>query len=304
MLQKQSDTTTQLTKQEQSTLLNSLKLTKETKTIVKATFSDKIRDLGEEGWHKVYVVLLKWCKFLGIKEAPDKEEMTLILFFIKQHFAEFTLDEIVNAFNLAVARKLNIDPNHYQNFSSLYVGGILNAYKEHRGKHIVSYRQEVERVEMEAEQEKNKPSAEELEEMRMTALLTIWENFRDGDEEEVEWQVHAYYDILTDAGLITLDKEQKKDILQRAKSICKQEALSQVKNEFTRKRIIKAITEHSSKSPEERVLNKCKLLATQDLFEKLVREELDLGELLDAKEDDRPEITRERGHESSPVEQI
>lgn len=281
-----------------------MKLTKETKTIVKATFSDKIRDLGEEGWHSVYVVLLKWCKFLGIKEAPDKEEMKLILFFIKQHFAELTLDEIVNAFNLAVARKLDIDPNHYQNFSSLYVGGILNAYKEHRGKHIVSYRQEVERKEMEAQEAAKKPSPEELQAIRLQSLLEIWENFRDGDEEEVEWQVHVYYDILTDAGLITLDKEAKKDILQRAKSICKQEALSNIKNEFTRKRIIKAITEHSSKSPEERVLNKCKLLATQDLFEKLVREELDLGELLNAKEDDRPEATRERGQEVGPVDQV
>lgn len=285
-------------------MLNSLKLTKETKTIVKATFSDKIRDLGEEGWQSVYVVLLKWCKFLGIKEAPDKEEMKLILFFIKQHFAEFTLDEIVNAFNLAVARKLDIDPNHYQNFSSLYVGGILNAYKEHRGKHIVSYRQEVEKIEREAQDKANKPSAEELHEMRVNSLLTIWETFRDGDEEEVEWQVHVYYDILVEAGLINLTKEQKADILQRAKSICKQEALTQVKNEFTRKRIIKAITEHSSKTPEERVLTKCKLLVVQELFEKLVRDGLDLGELLNQMEDDRPEATRERGQEVGSVDQV
>ena len=125
MLQKQSDTTTQLTKQEQSILLNSLKLTKETKTIVKATFSDKIRDLGEEGWQSVYVVLLKWCKFLGIKEAPDAEHMTDILYFIKKHFGDLTAQEVSTAFELAVAKKLAVDPNHYQNFSPLYVGGIL-----------------------------------------------------------------------------------------------------------------------------------------------------------------------------------
>ena len=137
MLQKQNDTTMLLARQEKLTLLNSLKLSKETKTIVNAMFQEKLKDLPEGGWQKVYTILLKWCKFLGIKEVPDKEDMKMILFFMKKEFGDLTLDEVVNAFNLGVARKLDIDPNHYQNFSPLYVGGILNAYKEYKKSHCV-----------------------------------------------------------------------------------------------------------------------------------------------------------------------
>ena len=62
---------------------------------------------------------------------PQAEEIKMMVFFIKQQFGELTLSELTNAFNLAIGRKLDIDPNHYQNFSALYVGGILNAYKEY-----------------------------------------------------------------------------------------------------------------------------------------------------------------------------
>jgi len=272
------------------TLINSLNLTKESKEVITASFDTKIVDLDKQGFQSIYLVLLKWCKFLGIKEAPDREEMTMILMFIKKHFGDLTGTEVSTAFGLAVAKKLDVDPNHYQNFSPLYVGGILDAYKQYRGSHITQYRDKLMAHEEQLKMEANKPSAEELATMRMDALLKIWDDFKEAEDEEVSWQVHVYYDILVDAGLMDMDSETKKDILERAKKLCKREAERQVSNEFKRNRVINEINQHSASSPSQKVLNRCKLLASQRLFEKLISEGLDLREKLNLTEHDRPEI--------------
>ena len=247
---------------------------------------------------------MKWCKFLGIKEAPDQEDMKMILFFMKKNYGELTLDEIVNAFNLAVAHKLSVDPNHYQNFSPLYVSGILNAYKEYKTSHWGQYSIKKDEHESKLLTEKNKPSDEELKRLKINSLLAIWDDFKTGEDEEVSWQVHVYYDLLTDANLINLSSDEKKEILGRAKQLLKQEGQRDVKNEFTRKQIIDEVNKHSAKTPATSVLNRCKLLATQKLFENLVANGLDLRDKLNLTTDDGLEINRERGHESSVLEQV
>ena len=290
--------------QKKSAILNLLTLPKETKIIVNASFQTKIKEMTEDGFRQIHIILLKWGKFLGIKDMPNAEEIKMIVFFIKQNFGDLTLDEITNAFNLAIARKLSVDPNHYQNFSALYIGGILDAYKEYKISHIQLFRQK----EMEEQErvlaEKNKPSKEELKEMRLNSLLTIWENYKTGEEEEVEWQVTAYYDILTDAGLITLSNDEKKDIAERAKAICLDEVQNSKKNPFQIQRFVKEITGHSPKTPSQKVVTRCKLLATQMYFDNLIRDGLDLREQLNLTEDDRFTPTAERGGESQVVEEV
>lgn len=304
MLQNQSDTTTQLAKQTPLTLLNSLNLTDETKAIVSATFKDKLRDLPESGWHSVYTILMKWCKFLGIKEVPDQEDMKMNLFFMKKNFGELTLDEIINAFNLAVAHKLNVDPNHYQNFSPLYISGILKAYKEYKMTHWSNYTLKLDAHENKLLEKTNKPSDEDLEALRLKSLLSIWDDFKSGEEEEVSWQAHVYYDVLTDSKLINLSAKEKKEILIQAKKLLKEESNRDVNNEFSRKQIIDEINKHTATNPVIKVINRCKLLATQKLFENLVAKGLDLREKLNLTTNDRLENKGERGIESDIVEKV
>jgi len=285
-------------------MLNSLTLPNETKIIVNASFQTQIKEMSEEGFRQIHIILVKWAKFLGIKETPQADEVKMIVFFIKQNFGDLTLEEITNAFNLAIARKLNIDPNHYQNFSALYVGGILDAYKEYKGNHIKLYRQKELEAQEQAEAEKNRPSDEELKEMRLHSLLGIWDRYKSGDEDEVEWQVTAYYDILMDAGLITLTNDEKKDIAQRAKAICLDEVQNSKKNPFQIQRFVKEITEHSPNNPSQKVVSRCKLLATQMYFDILIRDGVDLREQLNLTDDDRFTATAERGGEGQAMEQV
>ena len=285
-------------------MVNSLKLTNETKEIVKATFDTKIIDLEKEGFESIYMILLKWCKFLGIKEAPESEEMMMILMFIKKNFGQMTGSEVSNAFNLAVGRKLDVDPNHYQNFSPLYVGGILNAYKEYRGQHISAYRDKVREKEEQIANEAKKPSAEELHKMRLDSLLKIRDEFKEAEDDEVSWQVHVYYDLMADAGLFAdVPIDEKQEITGLAKASLKHEA-QKISQEFKRNRIIEEINQHSAQNRSEKVLNRCKMIMTQRLFEKLVSQGLDLRDKLNLNDDDRFEATAERGEESRIVDEV
>lgn len=272
--------------------------------MIEASVQDKIREMTEDGFRAIHIILLKWCKFLGIKDVPQAEEMKMILLFVKTNFGDLTLPEITNAFNLAIARKLDVDPNHYQNFSALYVGGILDAYKTYRSEHLTLFRRKELELEEKAISEKNKPTPEDLEEMRLTTLLSIWDDYKEGEQNEVSWQVTAYYDILQESGLVEFSKEEKKDITQRAKSICLDEVRKGKQNEFKIQRFIKEITEHSSKSPSQKVITKCKLLATKKCFDILIDDGLDLREKLNLTNDDRFTATRERGEEDRTVEEV
>lgn len=286
------------------TLVNSLKLRKETKEIVSATFDTKIVNLNEDGFETIYMILLRWCKFLGIKEAPEQEEMMMILMFIKKNFGEMTGSELSNAFNLAVARKLDVDPNHYQNFSPLYVGGILTAYKDYRGQHITQYRDKLREKEEAIASEAKKPSKEELQAMRLDSLLKIWDEFKEAEDDEVSWQVHVYYDLMADAGLFAdVAIDEKQEITGLAKASLKQEA-QKISQEFKRNRIIEEIDQHSAQNRSEKVLNRCKMIMTQRLFEKLVSQGLDLREKLNLNGDDRFEATAERGQEDRTLDKV
>lgn len=281
-----------------------MNLPKETEKVIQATIEFKIRDLTEDGFRQIHIVLLKWGKFLGIKEMPKADEIKMMVFFIKQQFGDLTLTELTNAFNLAIGRKLDIDPNHYQNFSALYLGGILNAYKEYKKSHIKIYRSKEDKALEEKTTRESRPSEEDLQEMRLKTLLSIWETFKTGDEPEVEWQVTAYYDILTDANLINLSSEEKKLISEKAKSLCSEEVRKSNNNEFRAKRILKEIMEHAPKTPSQKVVNRCKLIATQNYFDMLIRDGLDLRQELNLENDDRFEVGGERAGEIEAMGEI
>ena len=116
--------------------------------------------------------------------------------------------------------------------------------------------------------------------MRLLELFGI--TTRSGEEPEVEWQVTAYYDILLTRVLIEpkSNEEKRRTLLKRAKSICAEEIRKSNQNEFRIKRILKEIAEHSPKNPSQKVVNRCKLLATQNYFDILIRDEVDLREQL------------------------
>ena len=103
---------TKLLPSEQEKLIMELLPTSERATMEKMK-EKRIKDFDSDDLTALHILLLKWAKFLGIKEAPEEEQIVMLIIFVKDHYSNFTLSMVKDAFNLAIARKLpNIDPEH------------------------------------------------------------------------------------------------------------------------------------------------------------------------------------------------
>lgn len=68
---------------------------------------------------------------IGLRASnwPGEEETAVLIQHIVFNFSSHTIDEIKLAFDMALTGKLNADPNCFENFSCLYLSGIMNAYR-------------------------------------------------------------------------------------------------------------------------------------------------------------------------------
>lgn len=91
-----------------------------------------------EALKKIAGHILTWAKFVGVKEAPDHEDILLLSKFIMDHHKDLTVEMISEAISLFVADKLQARPfhGHYQSFSATFLSPILNAYRIYKSRQI------------------------------------------------------------------------------------------------------------------------------------------------------------------------
>lgn len=93
-----------------------------------ALSNDKIVNTSTERLKQVLrLVMMK----IGLRAAnlPSDEEKFVLVQHIIQHYGGHTPEEILLAFDMAIAGKLEVEVNCYENFSCLYVSNIMNAYR-------------------------------------------------------------------------------------------------------------------------------------------------------------------------------
>lgn len=68
---------------------------------------------------------------VGLRSSnwPDEEEKAILIHHVITNFGGNTIKEINLAFDMAIAGKLGIDANCYENFSCLYFSTVMNAYR-------------------------------------------------------------------------------------------------------------------------------------------------------------------------------
>ena len=97
--------------------------------LIKLGESRKFQDYTNEEKQVFAKKLVSLSYFVGIKEAPSIDTLVLLVRFLCSHFPNFTSEELENAFYKVCAGELG-DIDHYQNFSPIYIGKIINAYEE------------------------------------------------------------------------------------------------------------------------------------------------------------------------------
>jgi hypothetical protein len=65
---------------------------------------------------------------LGITRYPEKEEFMVIEDFIRTSYPNYTIEEFVIAFKMAVQGKLDCSTEHYEKFSPKFIGQVMAAY--------------------------------------------------------------------------------------------------------------------------------------------------------------------------------
>jgi len=65
---------------------------------------------------------------LGITRYPEKEEFMVIEDFIRSSYPNYTIEEFVIAFKMAVQGKLDCSTEHYEKFSPKFIGQVMAAY--------------------------------------------------------------------------------------------------------------------------------------------------------------------------------
>lgn len=135
----------QLTKQNKSIGLVRSNFTKKQIDIYTANLSLKrIKDFNSNKEINQLIDLIgKWRFYIGIKEELSQEEIFMNVSFIRENFEQLNLFDIKQAIDLSIKGALNVDVEHYQNFSPLYISKILNAYKKHKGEVVVTINQKI-----------------------------------------------------------------------------------------------------------------------------------------------------------------
>jgi len=166
-------------------------LTKQSKSIglVKGKFTDskikiyeayrslkRIRDFNTNDELKPLIDLVgKWRYYIGIREELSQEELFMNITFIRENFNELNLVDINEAINLSLKGDLNIDVEHYQNFTPLYISKILKAYKEYRGKIIYDIRESISKI----ENQPVEPTLAEKVDITKSSLLAMYKSRED-----------------------------------------------------------------------------------------------------------------------------
>jgi len=164
-----------------------------------------------ERFKDLHMLLINWAVLCGVKPLPDIKEMELFVIYISRHFNRFSLMEIDNAFNLATAGKLNINAEHYQSFSVIYISKILNAYKDYKGGYVLEYQKLL-------EEQSVKPLTDEDRFEKM--IENVLENFK-GYAKKPYFNEFGYvvYDFLAKLNVINFTNEMKAKILEDSKKL-------------------------------------------------------------------------------------
>jgi hypothetical protein len=207
---------------------------------------------------------------VGLKSEnlPSELQKMVLMEFIQSEFGWMTPDEMKLAFRMAVAGKLDVEINHFQNFSPVYFAAVANAYKEKRGAALTEYNSKM--LEMTT---KPDPSDDEKKFMFWgfveECLLKRWDQFAAG--KPIHWPsvpgVEHIFRTMEQLGFV-LENDDKSKIFEVAKK--------------------QITTQINTEEPETR--DRAKEIRT-------LRESLESGELAFKKNQNLADITRRRCYE-------
>jgi len=90
-----------------------------------------MKKIKESQDKEITFYILKSAVQVGINGSMDDLTINLLLDFVKKYYSNLQINQYSEAFELYAAQKLDFKEKPYNNFSTIFVGLILNSYKEY-----------------------------------------------------------------------------------------------------------------------------------------------------------------------------
>lgn len=240
----------------------------------------KIREYDAENLKALYASLLALCKLIGVTEAPDKDTIQLLIKHLQEFHPDFSGEEVIRAFNLATAGKLNFEFKHYNRVTPQLLSHTLNKYKELRNKDLIVFNREEQR--QLSASESIEPTEEEKLELSKKGALAMFENYvNEKNAEQVLIPVRDYgnvvYNFLDKIGVIEISDEEKSQLMDRAREVSMNKAMSKGS------KAVRDFKDKEDRGDKTEVISEAKQIAVKDFFEMVINTKKDLKYLIDSK---------------------
>lgn len=233
----------------------------------------KIKDLDNQLF-EVAQLLENIYNYTGLMpDKKPKEDMKVILFrHIINTCGNLTTKEVLKAFELGISGHLQVDMNHYQNFSPLYFSTVINAYTEYRKRIVAQINKE--RAEKEAiPKELTKEEQEEINRrFDYNCIVTGYRNFLNTGKVDFGHVPigHVYARLEEDLGVIKMTMQQKQDLYVMVKNYLPEKLKNKYANDNLKKelrdKVRKAIVGQDDSDIEMLIKEECRLVVIGELF--------------------------------------
>lgn len=94
---------------------------------------NEIAKINNSGDNDLKAVLFYCMELIGFDSKNiSREQLTTMIDFLKRNFQHYKIEDIKLAFEHGVKGDLDVKLEHYQNFNTLYISNVLQAYKRYK----------------------------------------------------------------------------------------------------------------------------------------------------------------------------
>lgn len=200
---------------------------------------------------------------LGIKETPSQVEMLSLTDFIRGSLGKYSPEDFKIAFTLYCENNLDENREHFQSFSALFVGRVMESYSRYRFKFI--------------QKEETVPEVSEPQQLWIieNGCIAAFENYK-LTKRLIDFG-SSKYKYLEAIGLLNLTKERKDEIYKIAQNEHINELKSKTDSALTQKEaVMKGLFDLRDKGTIEVIKERARLIALREFFDNIIELEDDL----------------------------
>jgi hypothetical protein len=231
----------------------------------------KIRDLDTDSVdfeNEIAVFFTKTVNLLGIKEAILDVNKGDILEMLITHYKGLSVNELYYAFKLERYGKLSPKTQHYQLINAEYVSSVLDKYVNWK---VSQRKNNITTVKIQASM-----SEDQKTKIENDIVVRFIETYL--SERIVEDEYFYVYDILDNRGLMNKDREYKQKVKEDAIYLLNQKYSGKKATSMDELKSIKSKLKLFKEGQGGEIKAKCKILALEEFFRNLCRDEKKLKE--------------------------